>query len=345
MRITLCLECLLRLSSDAAPRFATRLAFLAAGFGMSCWAPLVPYAKLRAQVDEAGLGLLLLCIGLGSVLAMPVTGLASARYGGGATSVAGGICVALVLPALALAGTPAMLAAGLFLFGASLGTLDVAMNVHAVDVERAAGRPMMSGFHALFSVGGVAGASAMTLLLSTGLRPVPASLLCAGLVGCMILLARPFFLGRSSVQPGRLFVWPHGIVLLLAGLACIAFLAEGALLDWSALLIVGSGIVPSTRGGLGYMVFSIAMTIGRLSGDAIAGRLGDRLVLQLGGAAAVAGFLMLIGARSALVALPAFLLIGLGASNIVPILFRRVGAQTAMPPGLAIAAGPARMPP
>jgi predicted MFS family arabinose efflux permease len=269
---------------------------------------------------------------------MPATGLVSARYGGRPASVAGGIGIALTLPALALAGTPLTLALALFLFGASLGTIDVAMNVHAVDVERDAGRPMMSGFHALFSVGGFAGAGVMTFLLSAGLRPVIAALLCAALVGCTILIARPFFLDRSGVRPERLLVWPRGIVLLLAGLACIGFLAEGALLDWSALLIVGAGIVPSARGGLGYMIFSVAMTIGRLSGDAIIRRFGNRLVLQIGGAAAVAGFLMLIAAKSILVAAPALLLIGFGASNVVPILFSRVGSQTVMPAGLAVAA-------
>lgn len=119
-------------------------------------------------------------------------------------------------------------------------------------------------------------------------------------------------------------------------LAAITFLAEGALLDWSALLITDKGLVAAAQGGLGYLLFSIAMTAGRLGGDAIAARVGDRSTMFWGGLLAVAGFVMLLAAPIAGVAMAGFLLIGLGASNIVPVLFRRAGAQQAMPSALAV---------
>src|SRR5690606_13569190 len=147
------------LSADRpATRTATRLAFLVAGFGMACWAPLVPFAKLRVGVEDGELGLLLLCIGLGSISAMIATGPISARLGSKPVIVAGGLALAATLPFLALAATPVALGAALFVFGGALGSIDVAMNIHAVEVERAAARPLMSGFHALFSIGGFAGA-------------------------------------------------------------------------------------------------------------------------------------------------------------------------------------------
>jgi hypothetical protein len=136
---------------------------------------------------------------------------------------------------------------------------------------------------------------------------------------------------------------PHAIVLLLAALAAITFLVEGAMLDWGALLLVGTGLVREAQGGLGYMLFSIAMTAGRLGGDAVVARVGDRATLVFGSLLAVAGFAVLLAATVAAVAMAAvamagFVLIGLGASNLVPVLFRRAGTQKAMPAALAIAA-------
>src|SRR5207302_2277440 len=136
---------------------------------------------------------------------------------------------------------------------------------------------------------------------------------------------------------GPLFVMPHAIVLLLAALAAITFLVEGAMLDWGALLLVGAGLVREAQGGLGYMLFSIAMTAGRLGGDAVVARVGDRATLVFGSLLAIAGFAVLLVATVAAVAMAGFVLIGLGASNLVPVLFRRAGAQKAMPAALAIA--------
>ena len=135
-----------------ATRLATRLSFLVAGFAVACWAPLVPFAKQRLAVDDAALGLLLFCIGIGSVVAMQFTGVLSARYGAKPAIVVGGLGVTVILPFLSVVATPPALALALFSFGASLGSLELAMNIHAVEVERAAGRPLMSGFHALLAL-------------------------------------------------------------------------------------------------------------------------------------------------------------------------------------------------
>jgi predicted MFS family arabinose efflux permease len=327
------------MSSDRpATRLATRLAFLVAGFGVACWAPLVPFAKQRLGVDDGILGTLLLCIGMGSVIAMLATGTLSARYGSKPIIVAGGIGLAVILPLLTVVSTPLALGATLLAFGAALGSLDVAMNVHAVEVERAAGQPLMSGFHALFSVGGFAGSTFMTFLLSMRIGTFASTLLCAALMMAAILVARPRLIQAAGAADGPLFVTPRGIVLVIAALTAITFLAEGALLDWSALLITDKGLVTATQGGLGYMLFSIAMTAGRLGGDRVTARVGDRSTMFWGGLLAIAGFVTLLSAPIAALAMTGFLLIGLGASNIVPVLFRRAGAQKVMPPALAVAA-------
>src|SRR4029079_3495108 len=142
------------LLENEAARLATRLAFLVAGFGVSCWAPLVPFAKDRLAIDEQILGILLLCLGVGSVVAMLFTGILSTRFGTRRVILVSGVALALLLPTLAVSSTTVVMGVSLLFFGAALGALEVAMNIHAVEVERDSGRTLMSGFHALYSVGG-----------------------------------------------------------------------------------------------------------------------------------------------------------------------------------------------
>jgi hypothetical protein len=216
--------------------------------------------------------------GQGPVVAMPVTGYLSARTGARPMILLGGVGLVLCLPILAALSAPLPLAVALLFFGASLGTIDVAMNVHAAEIEKARARPLMSGFHAMWSVGGVLGAGGMTLLLSLGLSPLAGACAGSALALAALLYARPRFLVAQGGEAPA-FVRPRGIVLLLAVLAGITFLVEGAVLDWSALLVVGRGLVEPALGGLGYMLFSVAMVVGRLTGDRIVGLLGPRRVL------------------------------------------------------------------
>ncbi len=324
--------------NQPATRLAVRLSFLVAGFGVACWAPLVPFAKQQLAVDDGVLGILLLCLGVGSIVAMVMSGIISARYGSKPIVIAGGLGLTISLPLLTLATTPWELGLVLFVFGGSLGAIDVAMNLQAVEVERAANRPLMSGFHALFSVGGFLGAGAVTFLLSLGLNELVTCLICSALMLVAIIIAVPGLLKTSQNHSGPLFVLPRGLVLIIALLMAITFLVEGAILDWSALLIVGEGRVPESLGGLGYMLFAIAMTIGRFAGDSIAHRFGDKAIMLWGGLFTIFGFLVLLLSPNGYLSLSGFFLIGLGASNIVPVLFRRAGSQKIMPAALAVAA-------
>ena len=319
-------------------RLATRLSFAVAGFGMACWAPLVPFVKARLGVDDGVLGLLLLCIGIGSIVAMMITGLVIARYGTRACILFGGFGLTFLLPVLTQISDVMVMGVALAVFGAVVGTLDVAMNVHAVEVDRAAPRPLLSGFHALYSVGGFAGAAMMTVLLSLHPDVLMAVLIGAALMLAAMTLTAPRLLRGGQAGDGPLFVRPRGVVLVLAGITTAMFLTEGAMLDWSALLVTGAGLMAAEQGGVGYMLFSMAMTAGRFAGDRITARVGDRAVMVWGGVMTLAGLAVLLLAPQAWVALSGFLLIGLGASNIVPVLFRLAGAQTVMPPALAVAA-------
>src|ERR1700684_4437302 len=270
-------------------RLATRLCFVAAGFGVACWAPLVPFAKSRLGIGDGTLGVLLLCLGAGSVAAMPITGILATRIGSKTIILAGGFGMALFLPFLVVMDHPASLAAALLMFGASLGSLDVAMNLHAVEVERALSRPLMSGFHALFSIGGFLGSGIVTALLSRGIALISSTIFSSIILVALIVVAIPRMLSNRERTKQPLFAIPRGVVLVIAIFAAISFLVEGALLDWSALLLVGEHLVSAVHGGLGYMLFSIAMTFSRFVGDGIVARFGNRFVLTLGGVIAVLG--------------------------------------------------------
>jgi MFS family permease len=319
-------------------KLSTRLAFVAAGFGVACWAPLVPFAKTRCHLADDTMGLVLLLLGAGSIVAMPLAANLSARFSSKPIVLSGGVGLAVILPLLSIVSSPIALGVALFVFGASLGSLDVAMNLHAVDVERASGKPLMSGFHALFSIGGFLGSGLVTALLSRGIAPAASTIFSSIILVSLIVVAIPRMLSNREREKQPLFAIPRGVVLLIAILAAISFLVEGALLDWGALLLIGEHLVAAAHGGLGYMLFSIAMTFSRFLGDAIVARFGNRTVLTVGGVIAFSGLCVLLLAPVAWIALVSFVLVGLGAANIVPILFRLAGAQNTMPKGFAVAA-------
>jgi len=318
-------------------KLATHLVFFAAGFAMAAWAPLVAYAKARIGLDNGGLGLLLLCFGLGSIVTLPLAGGLAHRFGWRLPILAGGLGLCVLLPVLATVASPPLAALALLLFGASLSTLDVAMNLHAVEVEQVTGGTHMSGFHGLFSVGGLLGAGAATALLSLGASPLQTTFAASAVTLAALVVAAPRLLPDRPTQGGAMFAAPRGAVILLGVMAFACFLVEGAMLDWGAVFLVEVRRVDPRSAGIGYAVFSAAMVLGRLTGDRIVAALGGTQVLLWGGLLAAAGVACLLAAPAAPLALAGFGLIGLGAANIVPVLFSAAGRQRAMPPSLAIA--------
>lgn len=319
-------------------QMSTRIAFFIAGFGIAAWAPLVPYAKARAGLDEATLGLLLLCLGAGSILAMPISGILATRYGCRRVFSAGTVLICLALPLLATVSSAPLLIATLFLFGAGLGAVDSTVNLQAVIVERASGRTMMSGFHGLFSVGGIAGAAGVSALLALGLTPLWAIAVVIVLILAALIKAAPHLLPYGSESSGPAFAVPHGVVLFIGLLCFVVFLAEGAMLDWSAVFLTADKQIDEAYAGLGYAAFALTMTAGRLLGDTIVSHLGARRVIIVGGLLAAAGLILATLATSWQVALVGYGLVGMGCSNIVPVLYTAVGKQTLMPASIAVPA-------
>lgn len=315
-----------------------RLTFLMSGLCMGAWAPLVPYARTRAGVDDGALGLLLLCLGLGSLVMMPLAGVLNARKGCRFTMHIGIALVLLTLPMLATTHSFAGLMVALTVFGAGCGAVDVTMNVQGVMVERATGRSLMSGFHGLFSLGTIVSAAGMTALLWLGATPLLASSAVMAALVAFVLTAGRQMLGRSGEEGSPIFVRPNRKVLLLGTLCLLAFLAEGAILDWSAVFLTEERGVEHSIAGLGYATFAVMMALGRLNGDRIVLKLGSRAALIGGGLIVVLGFLMVVLITNWWLNLVGFAVIGAGLANIAPVYLSLAGAQRAMPGELAIAA-------
>ena len=305
---------------------------------MAIWAVLVPFAKNRTGVDDGVLGLILLCLGAGSLLAMPVSGALAARFGCRSVMIATTIIICASLPLLAITSNVWLLGGALFVFGAGVGAMDCTMNMQAVVVEREAERSMMSGFHAFFSIGGFVGAAAMTALLSAHIGPVTAAL--AGVVAMVVTaaLSLTHWRGEPMRQDGPLLAWPKGIVLFLGILAFVVFLAEGAMLDWSAVFLADVRDVKPAMAGLGYVAFALTMTVARLFRDVAVERLGRIRSIVVGGLLASVGFVVLTWVTPWQASLVGYVLLGLGCANIAPALFSLAGNQKRMPESIAITA-------
>ncbi|MBY8957153.1 MFS transporter [Pseudomonas sp. MIS38] len=317
---------------------STRIAFFIAGLGIAAWAPLVPYAKARAGLDEGTLGLLLLCLGVGSILAMPLAGILATRFGCRKVATGGTLLICAALPLLATVSSIPALIATLFMFGAGLGTVDSTVNLQAVIVERASGKHMMSGFHGLFSLGGIVGAAGVSALLGLGLTPLAAMLVVVAVLIGALVKAVPHMLPYGSESSGPAFAIPHGIVLFIGGMCFIVFLTEGAALDWSAVFLAQERGIDTAYAGLGYAAFALTMTVGRLLGDRIVRSVGATRIILFGGLLAAAGLFLATFAPSWEAALLGYALVGAGCSNIVPVLYTAVGKQTVMPESIAVPA-------
>jgi len=323
-------------ASRSIARTATRCGFFMAGFGLAVWAPLVPYVRERIEMSDALFGVLLLCIGIGSLSWMPLSGLLVSRLGIRPVVLGAVALLGVALVGMALADSVWLMALALFCFGGSLGVIDVVLNIQSVLVETAVGRRMMSNFHGMFSLGAIVGALAMTLQLTMGLSAEFGTLSMTAVVVIANLSVARGFLPNRAPGGGLAFVRPRGLVLL-AGLLCFAvYLAEGAVLDWSALYLTGEKSLEVSLGGLGYAAYTLMVTIARFGGAPVINRLGPARVIALGGLVAALGIALTLSTTSWPLALLGYGLCGLGCANVAPVLISSLSRQTIMPMHTAV---------
>jgi MFS family permease len=321
--------------------------FFLNGILFATWVSRIPFIQADRGLSHGSLGLALLAMALGALIAMPLAGWTSARFGSHRVTQ---LCAALycgALPVLALAPTASLLVAALFCFGAVHGAVDVAMNAQASAVEKEYPQPIMSTFHALFSVGGLMGAAVGAVVASAGIAPVTHFSAIAILVGgATALVAFPRLLDardsemlavHSEARPKRRFEVPPRPLLVLGVIAFCSMVGEGAMADWSGVFL--RQVSGSTEGvaAVGYAAFSIAMAASRFFGDWLTTRLGPVTIVRLSGmiAAAGLGLALIHGGQGSV--LTGFAAVGVGFALVVPQAFSAAGKVSGINPGAAMA--------
>ena len=330
---------------------ATKAIFLVCGIGMSSWAPMVPYAKDRLGLNDGSLGLLLLSLGVGAITMMPVTGYLIHKIGTRRVIAISALIIALTLPMLLLMTAVIPMAIMLFLFGSGVGAIDVAMNAHGVQLQNLYDKPIMSSLHGLFSVGGLCGSIGIGLLIKLGLQP----LIAASCISVLLLVIAASqlnhlmdaktergvinrFNARTAAAISKKGSWWNGALVFL-GLMCFAvYLSEGAMLDWSAIFIRDYKGIDKALAGMGFACFSVAMATMRLVGDRIVSSIDAKFVVIYGGLIGAAGLGLAILTPWLITALLGFILLGIGAANIVPVFFSEAGRLENVSSSIAIPA-------
>ena len=316
---------------------AARMAFFIPSFAMSTWAPMIPIVKARLNIDADILGMLLLCIGVSALAVMPVSSILARRFGCRRVIAAGGVLTALSLVPLSCLDSVWGYVIMLFLFGATLGIGDVTMNINAVVVEIAAKRRLLSSMQAFWSIGCLSGVGCFALLATLGL-----SVELIAILHCLALLAIIGYCGRGwldyrSGDTKKTFVMPHGIIIVFGIVMGILFLVEGAVMDWSGILLTEEKQLDMSLAGIGYALFSAATLIMRLLGDTLVQRLGERTVLLGGSILAAVGLAVMVWSDNIYLSGVSFALLGIGCANIIPTIYSMLKYQHTMPIGDAVA--------
>lgn len=317
---------------------AARAFFFIGGFGTATWAPLVPLLRERLMVGDDVLGMLLLCIGVGSLLTMPLSGALAMRLGCRRVVMTASILFAAILLLVSCVNALSLAVPIVLIFGAVMGCIDVVVNIVAVLVEKGIGRRIMSGMHAFWSLGGFAGAGLYGVWVGLlGLTPFQSTAIAAGLI---LLLTVVF--GRHLIPygggGGALLALPRGIIVFVGMTAFIAFLSEGAVMDWGGVYLTTVRGMDLALAGTGYSVFSAAMLTMRFLGDRVVQRIGALSVAVGGALLAVGGILLVMFAPVDALLYVGFFAIGIGSANIVPVFFSLMGRQNVMPVSAAVSA-------
>ena len=342
--------------TDASPKagaatkaelWSARIGFFTGGFTVASWAPLIPFVQSGLELSPMLLGTLLLGLGVGSFVGMPLAGTLSQRIGYRNAIGLSGLLSCLLLVCLTLMPSYAFECAALFLYGITLGCLEVSVNIYGTHLEKKSEGRIMSGLHAAYSIGEVVSAGLITLCFVSGLTPLMTittlmTVLAFVLVAILSRIANEKI--KSEKKEGRTTSGAAGArrisgsVLILASLCAVIFLTEGAMLDWSAIYLRDSAGVPQEASAFGYTLFVIAMAVSRLLGDRVTEKVGPNVVL-------LAGVAMIIASLSVMVLFPvpaavfaSLCVMGLGIANLAPILISAASRDKKMESVKAITA-------
>jgi len=312
--------------------------FFCNGLGFASWVSRIPAVRDGIGLGEGELGTALFALAAGALVAFRLSAKGADILGTRLQLLLAAALYCFALPQPALVGSHISLIVTLFVFGAANGAVDVTMNALGVEVERQAGRPVMSSLHGMWSAGGLVGAVLGSLAAHQEVPPAVHLTLVAVLLGVVMLVVRPSLPEASSARDtpaakGR----PDATMMLLGAMALCAFLVEGAMADWSAVLLRDTLSTSDAVAPWGYAAFAVAMTAMRFAGDRVTLKFGAVGVLRFGnllGAVALAAALF---TQSLPLTLVAFVLAGISLAIVAPVVFATAGRRSPTTPGHGIA--------
>ena len=317
-----------------------RTQFLVLGLGMGAWGAQVPAVKQHYGLDESALSMALLAAAAGAVLCLFTAGMLVARFGARHCIQTAGLVLFSALALVLQFQSYPLLLVLMLLLGAGSALFDVAMNSEGNTLETQSERKVMSGLHAMFSLGGMAGALVCAgmhrLAVPVGVQLVAVAFVLAPVMFWAALRVTSHRLAADAVPPA--FARPRGLLLWMGLLTTLGMVAEGAMYDWSALFVRQELHTDEATGALAFAAFSAAMAGGRFVGDWVRGHFAPVALLRRSGALAAVGMALALTAGAPWAALLGFMLVGLGLSNVVPVVFAAAGQVPGIPAAQGVAA-------
>jgi len=323
-------------------RIAVSVFYFIQGIVFASWASRIPDIQARLQLNDAALGGVLFAMPTGQLMAMMLSGYLVSRYGSKPMLTAGALLYPAALVLLGLAGTVVQLSGALFLFGITGNLSNISVNTQGVQVERLYRRSIMASFHGLWSLAGFAGGLTATAMVATEVRPWQHFVVICLLSWLLVAAFRPYLVPRDARPEGELkakrrWVRPDAFIFTLGLIAFACMICEGTMFDWTGIYFEKIVQTPKTLSRVGYIAFTFTMAGGRLVSDTFVARYGVKRMLQFSGITIVAGMLLAVLWPSLIPATIGFLLVGIGTSSVVPLVYSLAGRSKKIPAGLALA--------
>jgi MFS family permease len=321
-------------------RLAVSASFLLQGLCFSTWASRIPTVQQKLHLSETELGGVLLAVPVGLIVSLPITGWLVAKHGSRNMTVLAVLLYSGALPLLGLAQNVPQLLAALVIFGFGSNMANISVNTQGVGVEAIYGKSILATFHGIWSLAGFVGAALGTAMIGWGIAPLQHFTGMAIFIWLGVALMRPYLVPADAPSPADqpLFVLPDKGLMLLGVLAFCSLLSEGTMFDWSGVYFKKIVLAEKAQVGLGFSAFMAMMATGRFIADWFTDKFGRARTLQLSGTLTTVGLALAVAFPTLLIASLGFMLVGLGVSSVVPLVYSAAGRSRTMPAGVALAA-------
>ncbi|WP_118972447.1 MFS transporter [Taibaiella koreensis] len=323
-------------------RIAVSVFYFIQGIVFASWASRIPDIQARLQLNDAALGGVLFAMPAGQLLAMMLSGYLVSRNGSKAMLTIGVLLYPLALVLLGWAAQVWQLSGALFLFGITGNLCNISVNTQGVQVERLYRRSIMASFHGLWSLAGFVGGLTATAMVAANIKPWPHFSMICLLAWLLALVFRRYLVPRDAGPEGAIaakkrLVRPDAFILTLGLIAFACMICEGTMFDWTGIYFEKIVRTPKALSRVGYIAFTFTMAGGRFISDALVARYGVKRILQASGITIVAGMLLAVLWPQLVPATIGFLLVGIGTSSVVPLVYSVAGRSKNIPAGLALA--------